>query len=357
MLLLVATVLCAEARAAAAQASQPATEPAADRKRLQEHPTEPDWFLEPSYFAFVSRNERPNGAPGHIVEVQSMNHLAVFPRRNSYRYDDWIDRSRSRNKFVLTLGTVVRGHSGGSVPIQTPSIHFAGRWQRLVHQRGPTASKIWMYGAGIGHHSNGQDGCTFENQIRSGTSCVPQESRSAAPLNTKDGSFGVNYLELRSAVSSRTIQRSLDVGTALTLGADYRYHFASKIVPGGSGLRQIDHLYGVHEFRGLLQQEWPTPRLWRFDHVQLSLRGFLRFGHGSELASGGSADLSSLGFAGGTAGPFVRLYSGNDYYNIRFLEKRRFVMVGVVWDHARLARFPVGLSATPSTTAHPPGLR
>jgi len=328
---------------AEAQAVQPAVRAEGASSTGQGHPAEPQWFLEPSYVTFVVKdNERPTGAKGHAMEVYSMNHLAVFPRQNSTIYDDWIQRSRSRNRVTLTLGTIIRAHKGASVPIQTPSIHFAGRWQHLIHRRKTDSSRIWMYGAGVGHHSNGQDGCTFELQARQEASCEPTVSRSTASLNTKDGSFGVNYLEFRSAVSSRTIQKSLDVGTTLTLGADYRYYIPWKFPPGGSGLKNIEHLFGRHELLGVFQQEWPTPRLGRFDHLQLTFRGMVRAGGNSDLASAASAEVAYLGFAGGTAGPFVRLYGGNDYYNVRFLERRRYLMVGVVWDHSRLNRFPKG---------------
>jgi len=235
------------------------------------------------------------------------------------------------NRFTLTLGTVIRAYDGASVPIQTPSIYFAGRWQRLKHRRTPSSSIIWMCGAGVAHHSNGQDGCTFENQTRVNGACQSQPAGSSGVLNTNDGSFGVNYIEVRAARSSRTIVDSVEVGTALTLGLDYRLYVPWKFPPGGSGLTQIQHLFGRSEFQGLFQQEWPTRKLWKLDHLQLTLRGSTRFGGGSAVATSGSADVAWFGFAGGTAGPFVRLYSGNDYYNIRFLEERRYLMAGVVW--------------------------
>lgn len=317
----------------------------ADR-RSQEHPTEPQWFMEPTYVTAVFGNARPVDAKGHGVEVHSRNHLTMFPRQNSGIYEEWIqpvdarERARRRNRWTLTLGTTVRGHQGASVPIQTPSIHFASGWQHLAHRRTSTSSKMWMVGAGVGHHSNGQDGCTFENERRVDGECLGVSQGTPRTLNTADGSFGVNYLDFRSAVTSRQLRDGIDVDTALTLGLDYRLHVPWKVIPGGSGLRDIESLYGRHELRAVFQQEWPAPKIWKLDHVQLGLRGWLRFGADSDVATGGSAELAYLGFAGGIAGPFVRLYGGNDYYNIRFLEKRRYVMVGVLWDHGRLARLP-----------------
>lgn len=186
-----------------------------------------------------------------------MNHLAMFPRQNGSRYDDWIQTSRVRNRFTLTLGTVIRAYDGASVPIQTPSIYFAGRWQRLKHRRTPSSSIIWMYGAGVAHHSNGQDGCTFENQTRVNGACQSQPAGSSGVLNTKDGSFGVNYIEVRAARSSRTIVGSVEVGTALTLGLDYRLYVPWKFPPCGSGLTQIQHLFGRSEFQGLFSRSGP----------------------------------------------------------------------------------------------------
>jgi len=266
-----------------------------------------------------------------------MVHVPMFNRQNISRFDERIQRSQSLNRFTFTLGVTSRGHEWALVPFQIPSVYVAGRWQRLLHRRTPTSSKIWMFGAGVGHHSNGHDGGSYN---RVGEGSLPEGTSAARTLNTADGSFGVNYLEVRGAVSSRVIRDVVDVDSAFTLGLDYRVHVPWTIIPGGTGLTAIEPLYGRHELRANFQQEWPTPKVWRFDHLQLALRVWTRFGAGSNAATGGSADLAFFGFAGGSAGPFVRLYGGNDYYNIRFLEKRRYVMLGIVWDHSRLTRFP-----------------
>lgn len=320
----------------------------------QAHPAEPDWFLEPTYAApmFGSKSAGSQGTP--VVEIQSFHHVPMFPRQNSGRYQYWINAEnneavRTRKRFALTLGTIIRGHDGPSVPIQTPSIIFAGRGQYLRHKVRNDVSDIRVFELGIYHHSNGQDGCTFVTQQRIDDECQP--ALEPAPddwvVNTKDGSFGVNYVSSKIGWSRRTRQPLDDAGsrevrTAHNLHVEYRRYVTW--IPGGSGIRQIARRFGRNEVEGQWQWEVPSwPTLWRLRHYQLTARGWRRFGSDATGAGGASGELAWLGFAGGVAGPFVRVYRGSDYYNIRFEEQRRHLLVGLKWDRPRLARFPAAV--------------
>jgi hypothetical protein len=353
-------------RAAPAQTVS-ATPAQADRK-AQKSPAEPRWFMDPSYVAFLPyANERPEGPvpddpdrQGHFAEIQSNNHLALFPRQNSTIYERWatIPEGERAHRWSssLTLSTTIRGHRGSSVPIQTPSIGFAGRLQYLQHTRtratpappGQVAgnrgtSVVFMTGLGLVHHSNGQDGCTFSQQQRnSDRTCIPEApgDGDAWTINVRDGSFGTNYFAATVGMTQRTIRRE-DESFGFARGGllEYRFH---QNFPGGGLKQQLASFYGRHEAAGQLQIEIPHPMVWnRFEHVQLTARGWARFGQDRGSHRGGSIEAAWLGFAGGIAGPFVRIYSGRDYYNIRFEERRRFLMVGVLWDHARFTRLPM----------------
>ena len=342
-----------QAKAEQVKAEQAREKTAADDAEgtEQAHPAEPDWFLEPSYAApmFSGKSAGAQGKP--VVEIQSFHHVPMFPRQNSGRYQYWITAVdggpvRTRKRFALTLGTIIRGHDGPSVPIQTPSIIFAGRGQYLRHRVRNQVSTIMVAEGGVYHHSNGQDGCTFTNQQRIEDECRPAQE--PAPddwvVNTKDGSFGVNYLSgkigwSRRRLDDRDAVGSQQVRSAHNLHVEYRRYVT--IIPGGSGIKQIAKRFGRNEVEGQWQWELPSwPRFSRLRHYQLTARGWRRFGSDAHGAGGISGEFAWLGFAGGVAGPFVRVYRGSDYYNIRFEEERRHVLVGLKWDRPRLARIP-----------------
>lgn len=326
----------------------------AAEERAQAHPAEPEWFLEPTYAApmFGSKSAGAQGKP--VVEIQSFHHVPMFPRQNSDRYQKWIgvpnNEQRARNRFALTLGTIIRGHDGPSVPIQTPSVIFAGRGQRMYHRRRGDVSTIRVYEVGVYHHSNGQDGCTFTDQQRIDDECRP--ALEPAPdnwtVNTKDGSFGVNYLSGKVGWSRRTLDPAITTGgsqevrTAHNLHVEYRRYVTS--IPGGSGIKQIAKRFGRNELEVQWQWEVPSwPAISRLRHYQFTARGWRRFGSDANGAGAISGEVAWLGFAGGLAGPFLRLYRGSDYYNIRFEEERRHVMVGLKWDRPRMARIPAAV--------------
>ncbi len=328
----------------------PATRQDSDAKQ-QDHPPEPDWFLEPTYVGWVGGDSRPGGLKNHFIEIQSFHHVPMFPRQNSGRYHYWATTPdgelRSRKRFALTLGTTIRGHLGPSVPIQTPSIFFAGRGQYLRHYRRGTRSTVALVEGGLNHHSNGQDGCTFVEQQRRTGACEPKLKPAPRDwtLNTVDGSFGVNYFSLKSAVSVRRIAgadagaAAREVERAQSVQLEFRRYVT--FVPGGGGIEQIAPRFGRNEIDAMWQVERPSwLRPGQFRHAQLTVRGWRRFGRDSRSSGGAAAELAWLGFAGGVAGPFVRAYRGSDYYNIRFEENRRFVLLGLKWDKARLSRLP-----------------
>ncbi len=330
-------------------------------------PVEPRWFLEPTYVSFVVADDRPGeaGTPAerkpHFAEIASNNHLTLWPRQNSDRYRRFTNPERGetsapRGVYTLTLGTVIRGHSDASVPIQTPSIGFAGRYHHLVHSRSassdskgrplPDESTIKMWMVGLVHHSNGQEGCPFQGQTRnSNGDCLPEDKEVYKdPLNTIDGSFGTNYWVVGWGRSKKRVGEGTVFGRGWTISLEGRYH---QNFPGGGLKAGMRERYGAIEAAGMFQREWHHRRLgilkwWpygaeRFRHPQLTVRGAVRRAK-RETYWSSSAQLAWLGFGGGTIGPMLMGFVGDDYYNIRFDERRRFIMVGLLWDHAGFAR-------------------
>lgn len=204
----------------------------------------------------------------------------------------------------------------------------------------------------VGHHSNGQDGCTFTSQdgnfdLSDGRrigDCVEVPGR-VRELNHLNGSFGLNFVRLalpiyaydtdaaRHPRSSHFLRPSVDLGTfsedldtapiypRRRVALEYRYeHLVEFDLPITFGTGSREHIVG----------------LW--------LEGVRRFGvedpsffpggwSGQQFAL--EAEVSIAERASGL-GIFLSGYVGRDYYNIAFDEQIAVIRGGVFWRHAGL---------------------
>lgn len=81
-----------------------------------------------------------------------------------------------------------------SAPVKTPSYMPKGTgqllWFKLLEER----VHVLAAQATVGHHSNGQDGCLFQNRDpKRDCAPVPPLDSSFVPVNREDGSFSTNY--------------------------------------------------------------------------------------------------------------------------------------------------------------------
>lgn len=194
---------------------------------------------------------------------------------------------------------------------------------------------IWEAHAIVGHHSNGQDGCTFEDQRRDEL----DECRSVTPpavprqLNTTDGSFSTNFVRV---------------------GVNYRRNALD------------DELWAKREWGGRVDLEY-HPKGWMDDDI-VEDYGRTRLGVSAVIASrewswcpkraeanaglqfiaGRPEDTSPVAITiqgscfpttRGGWGFFVRYYYGQDYYNIRFFNDISRLHLGFTFNQSAFFRF------------------
>lgn len=205
----------------------------------------------------------------------------------------------------------------------------------------------------VGHHSNGQDGCTFTSQdgnfdLSDGRrigDCVEVPGRERE-LNHLNGSFGLNYFRIalplylyetdttRHPRAAHFLRPSVDLGTfsedldtapiypRRRVALEYRYeHLVDFDFPLTFGRGSREHIWGIW-LEGVrrfgVEDDAFFPGGW--SGQQFSLEGEVSI---AERASG--------------LGIFIGGYIGRDYYNITFDEEIAVVRGGVFWRHAGLS--------------------
>ena len=204
----------------------------------------------------------------------------------------------------------------------------------------------------FGHHSNGQNGCLFVDQVR--PDCEPKQT--SAPytqaVNTENGSFSTNYI--RAGFGYRRLYPTGDNDeiedpawvTKREWGVAATMEFNPKGYVGGSLDDELRLTYGATRFE--IDTDVAV-RDWKFLGVtcgRAQASGIIRYLHGapSNLRIGGAVEAFCLPKRWGGSGLFVRYVDGQDYYNINFLERIRRVQFGVTFDQMKFLMF-----ALPST--------
>jgi hypothetical protein len=248
----------------------------------------------------------------------------------------------------------LRMYQTDSSPVRSPSYMPRVDLYTLARVHAWARRTAWV-GAQftVGHHSNGQDGCTFTSQdgnfdLSDGRrigECVEVPGR-ARELNHLNGSFGLNFVRLalplyayetdgrRRPISSHFLRPSVDLGTfsedrdtapiypRRRIGLEYRYERLARFdVPITFGRGSREHIWGIWlegVRRSGVEDTTFFPGGWSAQ--QLSLEGEVSI---AERASG--------------LGIFIGGYIGRDYYNITFDEEIAVIRGGVFWRHAGLA--------------------
>ncbi len=202
-----------------------------------------------------------------------------------------------------------------------------------------TRVSIWEAHLIVGHHSNGQDGCTSASQQRDPPrtgECLP---RGVVPtretVNRHDGSFSTNYLRI---------------------GVNYSRNFMSK----------THDLQADREARARVEFEWHPRKAVDEDIVDVYGRARLLLGGAYAKRNVGVCRKRLEGSAGvvwnpgvvegvpesswtfqvscfptpnGGWGIFARFYTGQDYYNIGFLDGITRFHVGATFNQSDFFRF------------------
>jgi hypothetical protein len=320
--------------------------------RAQEQGLRPD-------VEFLERSEVIFGVPGLLLETRIAPHLFIHQRRTSdatLRYGGW--------SWALSVTPMVRVRifRARSNPVETPSfmpklnIQFVRLTNRSVGQpwavRRPNQGQaIWLIAPQLiwGHHSNGQDGCTFENSAPPDCPVPPPPWR----INRVNGNFSTNYLQLGLFFKRHYLREDGDwlasrhsVSFGLTGEANPPW-----LPPGGALEPSLRSMYGPYRADARVEAEW---KFRGRKAGKLRLSGLLaligRHGRIPDCGRGlpdrdcarqfGWSAEASYRFKGlDEMGAFARYYDGQDYYNLAFPYRLRRFQAGIAFDAGRYDDF------------------
>jgi hypothetical protein len=190
----------------------------------------------------------------------------------------------------------------------------------------------------IGHHSNGQDGCLSLDQQRDPDTeeCLPVDARlDAGTINRQDGSFSTNYMKFGVNYS----RNWLNAGATAPATRELRFRAEWEVHPKAWMDEDMVDLYGRQRLNlGVA-------------YALRNLPGCRRRAEGSGSVSWNPGvdpsvtelsnilQVSCFPWLNGGWGFFVRLYSGQDYYNVGFLDEITRVHVGMTFNQTDFFRF------------------
>ena len=313
----------------------------------------------------------------------------IFPHLVAYQtFTDVLDINRQADlamkgmglkKFAMafsgTPAVRIRMLRDRSAPVRTPSYMPRGNFQFLwvrgldaqLRERTPGKSRaeadviedlrkirrvsIWEAHVIAGHHSNGQEGCLSTDQHLEPPppaegDCVPQGLvPTAETMNRKDGSFssafyfrfGGNYSwnKTRDVTPANAPPGFVDLEAYLERRAvlEFEYHPKPWVDP------QMRDIYGRHRVHGGGALAWKGVKGCQ---RRLETSGDVYWNPGvidPELDWSGAVQVSCFPWMNGGWGFFARLYTGQDYYNVGFLDDITRLHMGFTFNQADFFRF------------------
>jgi hypothetical protein len=307
-------------------------------------------FLERQYIFWSPQKIVVNGVGSALgFEAQVGPHVplvgGVFDRREP------IDATHWEWRLIFTFQSSLRLTTAESSPVVTPSYRPQFRLQVLGNRIYGTPEvgahpPSFRWGVTLdlwSHHSNGQDGCTFNGAVPSGAKC-PQIGNGATSLNEHNGSFATDYtgatLVGRYSWGTRRHSRALSLSGAL--GGQYHHNVPAAGLSDAPD-SDLTQLWGHWHGSGEVELRWNILNQEDSAAGEPYLRCRL------DLASGGSdlrlpgvsarhdARTAELGWVWSKLyglGVFARVVAGREYYNIEFTQSPTRLQFGVVIDTA-----------------------
>ena len=283
-------------------------------------------FATPSSIGVHFRSQSPALFEGAILPhffVLKSRTLAGDPE-NAHRW-----------ALLFTPGVRVRMMHGPSDPVRSPSYMPRIDFQKLLVRDHGNTVNLWEWHAGIGHHSNGQSGCLFVDQTSSGNACVPQmfagdpETRL---VNRRHGAFSTN--DVRSGIGFRhnLVNKEGQTTQDWSAGLEYQRQFRSNA--------ELKPVYTQNRVNGSLAVSWKdlgwTSRLRAEMAVAIAvdrpLKKVARWSFNPQLAW--------FPWSQSGVGLFVRLYRGQDYYNLGFIDNiPHRLQIGVEFEQDGFLKF------------------
>lgn len=292
-------------------------------------------LLEPTYAlpvpVFLEGGESPvDGKPTHFpATLEASINLHVPLTSDLHELDT---RDGFAHAFVFIPRVDLRHGLGTSFPIRTPGFYPTVRFQFFLQkQLAPALRRRFIFEILVAHHSNGQDGCFYRDQVDppNGRCRFPDGKKHVgAPLNHVDGSFASNDLGLRFGMDLRVGAPEHALSLTGLAGLVFFRPQAGGIDP------EIEAVYGMGRVEAQLRL---ARRVWGADaassEVGARLRIDGRFGKSSvENPVGVLLDGFWSFQTMRDWGPFLRAYWGGDYYNVRFDARSLIVGLGMMWE-------------------------
>lgn len=258
---------------------------------------EPSYATAPFLMFGLPRHESRNGPLRLLYEASLAPAFFLFAGKKP-----WL--------VAVTPKIVLRQFASASEPVPPPSymprvtLYY---WGAPFARRTHIDSVVYAF-VRVGHHSNGQEEPFFD---------------STGAVNTKNGDFYANYLEL--GVSKRFFGRGPTVGTQ-----DLSFEW----YPAGFMAKAARPLYGRYRARAGTRLQWPGSSLGEINGAMIQAQYI-----GGSLAPGrrdlqGRLTLSATVYSDlkhlGDFSPFVGYYTGQDYYNIRFGRQISVLRIGMM---------------------------
>jgi hypothetical protein len=305
-------------------------------------------FLERSYISTrAPRNDL-------LFEAQLAPHL--FLHQGFYQEMGRVfEKPTVATAFSFTPMVRLRMLSTNSFPVRTPSympkLNFQFFRARAVDASRRLNSPIGVFAINTvlwGHHSNGQEGCLFSDQVDTPDGCVDTgPTADQREVNRTDGSFSTNYFRVGVAYRNMQLDDSLVADESCTYAGSVELH-PEGFGPGAISPAQAA-LYPQVQVRGALELSRRAGEgSWRSGRTTGSVQLDYLPGRAYDLSKWAvAAELSHTLERVGGWGVFVRYYGGMDYYNLGFLDDVRYVQAGLVFDAGRSDEFALNPSEPP----------
>jgi hypothetical protein len=272
-----------------------------------------------------------NGRSPALFEGAILPHFLILKSR--MRPGD--PENAHRWALLFTPAIRVRMMHGRSDPVRSPSYMPRIDFQKLrVHDHGNTVD-VWEWHAGIGHHSNGQSGCLFVDQTSTNGTCAPQvfpgdpENRI---VSYRDGGFSTN--DVRGGITFRhnLVNKEGQTMRDWSAGLEYQRQFSTD--------RDLKPVYTQNRLNGSIAVSWKdllwTSRLRTEMAVGIAIDRPLKKVARWSL----NPQVAWFPWSQSGLGLFVRLYHGQDYYNIRFTDNiHHRLQIGVQFEQDGFLKF------------------
>jgi hypothetical protein len=230
-----------------------------------------------------------------------------------------------------------------SEPVRTPSYMPKLTYQEFFYRaRDTSAPSADLVAAQftIGHHSNGQDGCTFLDQKFQNGDCVAQRvdrTAETAPVNVNDGSFSTNYVTIGARFRRTVLDTSNAARFDWTLGGDLELN-PTRLFGDGGLPAELSYLYGptrLSAIAGAATRAGPVCS-------RLEVLGTAKYipGAPSTVPKVATAIRGACVFSeSGGWGVVLGYFRGQDYYNLNFLQDVSTFRIGVTYEQDGFLRF------------------